>query len=210
MDLEMAPKVFDTGIYGIVTDSETGTPLAEVYISLYEFIDDQNGQGYQWVSDFQTKDDGTYSFEVYEGSFVVSAGKEGYDQYVSDTIVLVSGDSVELNIGLSEWTRGVTGTVYDENGDPLEGVAITLEGGNGRRAGEFTATTDENGFYEIRVPWGGQYTLKAFYDGYRPYNEDVQVPQDDMLEQDIDMQKAILPGPLLQIVYFILSLIGYM
>jgi hypothetical protein len=205
----LVPKVFDTSVYGIVTDSVTGAPLRDVYITLWEFVEWEDGWSYTRIADYQTKEDGKYSFEAFEGTFVLDAVIEGYDQYHSDVVELVSGDSLELNIELSQWTRGVTGIVYDENGDPMEGVAISLEG-DGRRSGEFTATTDENGFYEIRVPWGGQYTLKAFYDGYRPYNEDVQMPQDEMLEQDIDMKKALLPGPLLQIVYFILSLIGYM
>src|SRR5690554_1153315 len=42
--------------------------------------------------------------------------------------------------------RNVTGVVTDEEGNPLDGVTVTLRGGNQ------VVTTDENGAYRITAP----------------------------------------------------------
>ena len=206
IDFELIPKVFDTVIYGAVTDASTGDPLPEVMVNLYEYIEYDDGGYYQFISYQITGIDGNYSFEAYEGEFVVYTSKEGYDAILYE-ITVGSGERYQLDIELVEWARGVFGKVTDQEGNPMAGVAVALETDN-RNSIEFTTTTDENGEYEIRVPRQGQYTLKAFEDGYRPYNEDVRIPPDEMVEHDIEMTKARLPDPLLRILYAILALLG--
>ena len=206
MDFELIPKVFDTVIYGTVTDASTGDPLPEVMVNLYEYIEYDDGGYYQFISYQITGSDGNYSFETYEGVFRVYASKEGYDRIWKE-ITVGSGEKAHLDIALEQWARGIYGKVTDQDGNPMEGVAVALETDN-RNSIEFTTTTDENGDYEIRVPREGQYTLKAFEDGYRPYSEDVRIPPDEMVERDIEMTKARLPDPLLRILYAILALLG--
>jgi protocatechuate 3,4-dioxygenase beta subunit len=209
MDFSLVPKVYDTRLFGIVSDDGTGEPLSDAFIRVWEIITYEDGESYSFVQTTTTGADGKYSFNLYEGTFQIEVGKEGYDRYFSFYISLESGEQLEFNVELVQWARGVFGTVHDEDGDPFPGVTVSLESDN-RNSNEFTTTTDENGEYEIRVPRGGDYTLKAFMDGYRPYNEDIEVPQDSMVEQDIEMNKALLPDPLLRILYLILSLLGIM
>ncbi len=209
IDFELVPKVYDTRLFGIVSDDGTGEPLSDAFIRVWEIITYEDGESYSFVQTITTGADGKYSFDLYEGTFQLEVGKEGYDRYFSYYISLESGEQLEYNVELVQWARGVFGTVHDEDGDPFPGVTVSLESDN-RNSNEFTTTTDENGEYEIRVPRGGDYTLKAFIDGYRPYNEDIEVPQDSMVEQDIEMNRALLPDPLLRILYLILSLLGLM
>jgi len=209
VDFALVPKVYDTRIYGIISDADTGEPLSDAYVQLDEVITTEDGGYHSFVQYTNTGDDGKYSFEVYEGTFQIYVSKEGYDYHISLDISVGAGDEVEYNVELAEWARGVFGVVYDENGDPFPGVTVSLET-SGRRSWEFSTETDENGEYEIRVSRGGEFTLKAFMDGYRPYNQNIEVPGDSMVEQDIDMVKALLPDPLLRILYLILTILGIM
>jgi protocatechuate 3,4-dioxygenase beta subunit len=209
LDFSLVPKTFESRIYGVVTDSGSGDPLSDAFVRLWEIITYEDGESYSFVTSIVTSDDGKFSFDVEEGTFQVEVMKEGYDRHVSYYISVRSGEELEYNVELDQWARGVFGTVFDENGDPFPDVTVSLET-DGRNSIEFTTTTDENGEYEIRVPRGGDYTLKAFMDGYRPYSQDMNLPQDSMAEQDIEMTKALLPDPLLRILYLILSILGLM
>lgn len=75
-----------------------------------------------------------------------------------------------LLLGLTGWhrttaqTASVTGVVLDENGNPLGGVGI---------ASRFaTASTDENGFYLIRIRADSENTLLFSRQGYREFRLD--------------------------------------
>jgi hypothetical protein len=206
IDFQLVPKVFDTLIFGIVSDSKTGDPLPEVYIEIYEMVEQDNGDSILTFLDYQiTGHDGKYSIEAYEGTFLFSASREDYNDYIAE-ITVESGEQYRLDISLRQWTTGITGVVMDgSNSGPLMGVTVTLE----CPWGSFSNTTDENGIFEILLPQGGEHTLKAFKDGYQPFNRDIEVQDSSMNEFDFVMKEALLPGPLLQIVYFILSLIGY-
>jgi hypothetical protein len=205
IDFQMVPKVNDTVISGVVTDGQTGDPLPNVFIELMELIQGEDGWTSNYYLGYQITDsEGHYSFDAYGGTFLISASLEDYYDYMAEITVL-SGERYRLDISLQQWDTGITGVVMDgSNSGPLMGVTVTLEG----PWGSFSNTTDENGLYEIMLPQGGEHTLKAFKDGYQPYNRDVDVPDGTMTEYDLVMREAFLPDPLLQIFYYILSLIG--
>ncbi len=91
-------------------------------------------------------------------------------------------------------TGKIAGTVVDENGDPMPGVAVTIEG---TRLG---ATTDANGRYFILRVSPGTYTVRAILIGYRTTAvTDVRVNADlttevnfRLAEQTIEMGDVVV------------------
>ena len=66
----------------------------------------------------------------------------------------------------------VSGTVKSNKGEVLEGVAIAAT------PGDYTATTDQDGKYELTVPSGQTYTLTAKKAGYVDTTDTVQVGEE--------------------------------
>ena len=204
VNFELEPKIYNTTIYGTVTDSETGEPLSDVVVSLGEVYYDDSGHKTKWGEYLITDVDGKYSFEVFKGNFSISARKEEYYGYSSEDFFVDEGEEYQLDIELEPWDQGVFGKVTDEEGNPISDLVVTLEN-DWIRAND---VTDENGEYEIITPWAGEYTLKAHEDGYRPYVENIDIGEGEMEEVDIEMVESQLPSPILTIVYMIMSLLA--
>ena len=205
IDFNLEKKVFDTRIFGSVTDYLTGEPISDAIVYLGEVTIEENGYSTYFSEYFITDEDGTYFFEVYEGNYSIAAEKEGYeDVWSSDPFFVRSGDEYQHDIRMKEWNQGVYGIVTDENGDPMSGLVVTVESDyyRGRNV------TDDEGYYEIDIPYTGEYTLKAHEDGYLPYVESIRVNYNQMTEHNIEMVESQLPSPVLKIIYIILSLIA--
>ncbi len=204
VNFELEPKVYNTTIYGTVTDSETGEPLSDVFVSIGEVYYEEYGYSTYGIDYLITDVDGKYSFEVYKGNFSISAQKEEYSRYWSDPFFVDEGEEYQLDIELEPWDQGVFGKVTDEEGNPISDLVVTLEN-DWIRSND---VTDENGEYEIITPWAGEYTLKAHEDGYRPFVENIDIGEGEMEEVDIEMVESQLPSPILTIVYMIMSLLA--
>lgn len=64
----------------------------------------------------------------------------------------------------------VTGSIIDDQGDPIVGATITMQG----ILGTFGKLTDNQGQFEFSVP-EGNYTLEIRYLGFQSYNQEVEV-----------------------------------
>lgn len=204
LDFELEPKVFNTTIYGTVTDSETGEPISDVVVVLYEVEYEGNGYSGYGIGYMVTSEEGTYSFEAYRGDFEVRANMEEYYTYWSEPFFVDEGERYQLDIEMYPWNTGVNGVVKDEQGNPMSDIVVTLEN-DWLRTND---VTDENGEYEIIIPRGGEFTLKAHEDGYRPYVETITIQDGEMEEVNIEMVESQLPSPVLKIIYIILSLLA--
>ena len=92
-------------------------------------------------------------------------------------------------------TGKITGTVSDENGEPLAGVNVVIEGQP--RGG----ATDLDGYYQILNLPPGVYTLAASSVGYATARvENVAVSVDLTTHQDLQLQVAALEGETVTIV----------
>lgn len=203
VNFELEPRVYDTRIFGVITDSETGDPISEVVVNVWEHFEDEDSWP-QHVSQIVTGEDGKFSFEIYEGEFSLDARRDGYDRLGTDPFYLKSGEEYEINLEMDQWNQGVEGKVTDEEGEPMVGIVVSIEAKRYRLATE----TDENGDYVLNVPFEGTFTLSAQEDGYRPFVEEIEISEGDMEEVDIEMVESQLPAPILQLLYIILSLIG--
>jgi hypothetical protein len=115
-----------------------GSPISGATI---ELIDD----GGSTISTTTSDAAGAFTFTgVAYGDYSVKASAAGY---LNNTTAIFSVDSNNLVIPLGNIELGnfgnITGKVVDENGDPIEGAAVTLTNSTGATIG--TTTTDANG-----------------------------------------------------------------
>lgn len=75
----------------------------------------------------------------------------------------------------------VSGTVTDEDGNPIEGASV--------RVGGTEATTDADGSYELEVQ-EGSYELKIGADGYQDVTNDIEVTGDETATADATLTET--------------------
>jgi hypothetical protein len=86
-----------------------------------------------------------------------------------------------MNEGISSLNFGtVTGTVTDEDGNPLEDVTVNYNGGPN------PVSTDSNGEFTIQVPLGLN-TLTATLDGYDPESQSITIESLGEYQEDFIM-----------------------
>lgn len=198
VDFELDPIHYTSKIFGTVTDSVTGGPIENVNVNIYATDD----RGY-FSKGMSTGIDGKYSLDVNDGTYTMEFWISGYDTVVKDSVV-VDGKDVQLDVTLEKFTQGVTGVVTDENGNPMEGIGVSLQS----NMGYFYDETDEDGNYEIYVSDPGFYTLEAYASGHRPFSQDITIDEGKVQNIDIELQKAYLPDPFVRLIYRILSILG--
>lgn len=126
-----------SGVFVNLTGTETRTAQTDSF-GIFNFVNLTAGGNYN----VQPKQAG-YLFSEYSQNYVGLAG---------ESVVVFSG----LNSNFS-----ISGKAVDENGNPVSGVDISLEGSSS----SFT-TTDSNGNYAFtELPADGRYTLTPFKDG---------------------------------------------
>lgn len=138
-------------LYGIVTDAETGQPLADVLVTANSWQVDTGSKGY-------------YEFTGVEpGTYTIRFAKTNYEE-VSMSITLSADESRELNvqmISLAPLTATLYGRVADATtGAALQGVEILLDT-------LFGDVTDANGNYLIQGIPPGTYTVTFAKAGYQ-------------------------------------------
>lgn len=82
---------------------------------------------------------------------------------------------------------GISGQVQDEEGNPIEGATIQLNGQN-------KATTDAEGKYSINDVTVGSYTVKAIKEGYVDNETSVAITDKSVVADPIVLQKVVFDG----------------
>lgn len=94
-------------------------------------------------------------------------------------------DLEETLVGAAHQLRGevvgtVTGTVTDADGEPIDGVTVSVDGESDE------ATTDADGEYELRTMAGSQ-TLVFDHESFDDAEESVDVAGDDTTDYDVEL-----------------------
>ena len=164
VDIFTPALIFDGDIYGTVTDTG-GTPLHAAWVAAVAFSFEE-----ELIFDYLTDINGFYGLDV------ISLGEQWpywvlgiYDAEDSDeelvglvdSIVVNSGDSLEINLVLQAITYD--GSIYGEvtyEGEQLSGITVKAE--NVWTGDYFETYTDEDGYYEMGVT-NGEYEVCAYY-----------------------------------------------
>lgn len=133
-------------------------------------------------------ENGEATFQVENGEYAVSADADGYEDATAD--VEIAGDDEVLELALEgepadgdatdEDEHLLTVIVENDDGDPIEGATVELEGVNpfGLFGYDEKAETDEDGEATFAVE-DGEYELSAEADGYEDVTADVEIAGDD-------------------------------
>ena len=145
-------------VSGYVFD-ENGNPVNNATVNVAGYSNLTNESGFYEIG-----------FTVVPGTYNLIATKEGYDTSFENITVNFSYYSVKKNITLHFSTPGknetetfyVYGYVFDESGNVLSGVNISL--------GSSTVSSNSSGYYEINSTLTfGQHPLVAMKEGYNNY-----------------------------------------
>lgn len=150
------------GIRGTITD-ESGNPLeATVTIAGH---DNRNSQ-VTTRADF-----GDYYRPIEEGIFDLEFSAYGYISQVVENVSITNGNSVVVNASLvlAENTP-ISGTVFDELGNPLEGVSVML-----LDTPYDLVYTDASGNYILPAVFYNNYQIKLHKEGYLTSINDITV-----------------------------------
>ena len=147
-----------TTVSGVVTDAETGDPIAYAQVMM------QSGAVmFMGMTDNQ----GHYSFEVTEPdlAYTLTASYYGYETYKEENVSVANG-SIVRDIALEKLT--LSGVVTDaKTNEPLAGVRILLSDGWWT---EEEVTTDESGAYSFAIGDDtSEFLLTASLEGYNEY-----------------------------------------
>lgn len=94
---------------------------------------------------------------------------------------------------VAQSTGSVNGSVENAQGQPWQGVAVTLE--NAKTNAHFATTTGADGKFSIKNVPAGNYTLTFTTDEYGAQPFQVQVKSGSALSEDLNFQKLIQKNP---------------
>ena len=123
-------------------------------------------------------DDWTSFYFEYDGNVsgqCVYRRNDNQDTFLNGTTVSATYNMPVVYLGIQKEAVTYSGVVNDTDGNPLEGVTVTLtsQAGRGATAGPavYTATTDEEGKFEVNVVQADKtYDATFSKDGYKDVN----------------------------------------
>ena len=186
--LESAP-IGATGVLaGVVTDADTGEPIADAKVSAVS-------DGYQRRT--TTAADGSYDLTLLPGDYDVSIQAFGYVDHSSSDITIAADGTVTDDIELEPGSMTtVSGTVTDDSGHgwPLY-ATVTVDG----TPLAPVYTDPETGQYSVDLPSGHTYDVyvRALSPGYQAQGLDV-TPSGRVMTQDVGLavstEGCLAPG----------------
>ena len=165
----VAEPVLTPEISGIVKDANTGLPIENTNVYVY----DENGYGHYFTA--KTSSDGTFSITLDENAtYNLKFVKDGYE--TAELLGVNVNSSVDIGtVRLAPipmepvLTPKISGIVKDiRTGLALENVDVYVYDENGYGP-LFTGYTESDGTFSITLEENGTYSLKFNKDGYEEY-----------------------------------------
>ena len=122
-----------------VSSEDEDQPLANANITF-------PGQASGFSYSAATGADGTARLRLPPGTWLITAGKEGWDDEGFSSVIIATGQTNQVAVTLNPIVK-ITGTVRDPGGAPVAGVIISTGQGSG---GRHEVKTDAYGRYELR------------------------------------------------------------
>jgi len=167
--------VFLSGCFGNLSPLPPVHPLVTVRGKVVDAVTGAGVEGAQvTLRDFPERFDLTAS----DGSFLlprVPAGRQVFVVYStgyapkSEAVDIPSGpSSFSLTIELAPLLGKLVGYVWDEEGNPVSGATVTVDG-------TYTTTTDGSGSFALSNLPVGKAVLVVEKEGFVPYSEEVEI-----------------------------------
>lgn len=150
-----------------------------------------------------TDDAGSFEFErVIAGEYEISAMVRGAGM-AQDEIEVIADEVTEVVLvidvhgggGGDEGFGGVTGTVSDPDGEPIAAAEVIIMHGMGGgmenprgNCGRFITRTNDDGAFAFDEIPAGEWTLVVGKRGYLPFEEEIEVVEEEVLEIDVVLE----------------------
>ena len=144
-----------SSVSGVVS-AENATPISGAKVIAI----DSNGNKYDSTS---TKSNGIYLLGLNPGSYQLKVVKPGYSIGLKQTTLSIGQNLTGVNYTLAENFVFISGSVSDENGDPLEQVFVNLRKTGG---GGASSVTNQDGSFSFSGLTGGNYTIAISKSGF--------------------------------------------
>ncbi len=170
-----------TTIHGYTIDKDNETHIPHVYVVIYRG---------DFEADEYSDDHGYYDFELPEGgNYTIEAKKDGYKDY-EEHVYAAHEKNTTHHIQMEKESSGdktiLKGyTLEDDRGEHIPYVDIRISRGNYSK----TTESDRDGYYEVELPEGGEYDIRAEKEGYKDYEEQVYVHEGKENTHHIYMEK---------------------
>jgi hypothetical protein len=174
------PAPGTAGLYGVVTDLQSGLPVAGALISPV------TATGFHIIGQ-QTDSKGQYAFaNMVPGTYTIGTTKDGY--YESDHVVTLVEGANQLNIQiLATVTWAVlSGHVSNSLNNPVPNVKVTIT--------SHVMLTDENGDYHFQL-LAGTYAIKFENSLYVTQTDNITITEGTNTHDVVLQEVAPLPGP---------------
>lgn len=156
-------------VSGVVTDN-SGYQIGGAALAI-------NGQNYT-----TTDADGSYSLNLPDGNYTLTVSASGYQTATFNVDVAdssLTGQNITLNAVSSAAAYTVSGVVADNNGNPVSGAILAINGQN-------YTTTGADGSYSLSLP-DGTYTLTVSADNYQTATLTLNVADSNATSQNITL-----------------------
>jgi len=167
------------GVEVTVTSAETGLPILGATVSgtRWNFDGGNIGEFTPVTTDIDGKATLTENF----GSAEVDVRASGFLRGTAYLEEPSSGQAVAVSLAAA--TTSIHGTVRDEQGAAIDGVAVQVSCNDGD-CGHYRTTTADGGLYSFPDLGAGEYHFYISKDGYKWATGDVTLFDDDPIQQD--------------------------
>ncbi|MFC2170454.1 carboxypeptidase regulatory-like domain-containing protein [Calditrichota bacterium] len=172
------PGAPDASIRGIISDENTGDPIAAARVRFCNFAIETDEEGFYGIPDF------------FSGPYVLTVEALGYETY-RDTELEVAEGGNTIEIELTPLATTIMGTVTDAiTEEAIEDAEVTVYDSEGETVAE--VVTDEGGQYLAEMNMGGQFDIEVTAENYHTgYAEDIELAQGEEAIQDFQLDPLI-------------------
>jgi hypothetical protein len=163
-----------TQVSGQVVRSDSHAPVPKAEVSLYP-QDNNTAKAAGGTRTLRTSADGSFAFyNLPPGSYALSAWRNGYTEYscqasreCGQLLSLKSGQKVDDIVVRLDPAGVISGRIFDEDHDPVEGIQVYLlsvaflPGGRRQISATSTAVTDDQGAFRMANTSPGFYYVRA-------------------------------------------------
>ncbi len=179
-DVELEPKgPEDCLLYGYVTDADTGDPVVEAGVDLY------NDDDYYYT---YTDKDGYYEIECRSGDYTVYVYHDDYQSHEGEVSI---GEQEQKQYDVELEPKGpedssVYGTVTDaDTKEPIGGATVYLYNDDEW----YDTETDRSGEYRIACR-AGDYSIEVHHNNYESHYGKVPVGEQEDVQYDVELERS--------------------
>jgi uncharacterized protein (TIGR02145 family) len=128
---------------------------------------------------YTTSTDGTYILNnIPVGNKILTATKDGYDQYQTTITIEENGTSINIPMTSALHTHNLYGTIVDNDQQSMSNVTVTVLNDDSTES-QLQTTSDASGYYQIPTVAQGQRKIKFHKQNYETFVAQIFISNSD-------------------------------